>query len=166
MLFPGGGRGGEVALLVCGQKIFKGGGEVALLWLEVIFWEDVYTLLHTMTQDRPTQWWGKFTQVEWGAYFIHNGGGVGAHYIGGELTKLGYIGGGGGEWECPPSHYGEPCISGKWNLRKRNTFESVELQSNYFKTLFAKPTKCSSILKQIDGCCRRIAWVCLTTLLG
>ena len=108
----------------------------------------------------------QFTQVEWGAYFIHNGGGVGARYIGGELTKLGYIGEGGCPPHAPHSHYGEPCISGKWNLRKRNTFESVELQFIYFKTLFAKPTKYSSILKQIDGCCRRISWVCLTTLLG
>ena len=63
-----------------------------------------------MTQDRPTQWWGKFTQVEWGAYFIHNGGGVGAHYIGGELTKLGYIGGGGGSGSAPPPTMGNPVF--------------------------------------------------------
>ena len=37
---------------------------------------------------------------------------------------------------------------------------------NIFKPLSANPTKCSKTLKQVDGCCRRIVWVCLTILCG
>ena len=53
---------GEVALLGCGQKVFKGGCPIMVGgdFLEV----DTPHTLHTIAQNETTQWWEEFTQAE------------------------------------------------------------------------------------------------------